>query len=59
MKFDELISNFLSEKKERANDEPTIPFSIEVTKDLTQSTAYNEIGEIIIKLSAVRNKLKT
>ena len=60
MKFDDLISNFLSEKKESTtDDEPPVPFAIEITRDLNQHDAYNELGEIIIKLSVLRNKLQT
>ena len=40
-------------------NEPLVPFAIEITKDLNQTDAYNELGEIIIKLSTLRNKLRS
>ena len=57
MKFNELISKYLFEKKERVEELP-VPFIMEITKDPEQSKLYNELGEIIIKLSFLRNKLK-
>jgi hypothetical protein len=57
MKFNELISKFLSEKKEESKESP-VPFVIEITKDEDQDSVYNELGEIIIKLSYLRNKIK-
>ena len=57
MKFNELISKYLFEKKERV-EELQVPFVMEITKDPEQSKLYNELGEIIIKLSFLRNKLK-
>jgi len=57
MKFNELVSRFLFEKKEKEQELP-VPVSIEITKDPEQSKLYNEVGEIIIKLSFLRNKLR-
>lgn len=57
MKFNELVSKFLFEKKENKEEIP-VPFVIEITKDSEQSNLYNELGDIIIKLSYLRNKLK-
>ena len=57
MKFNELISKYLFEKKEKV-EELAVPVSIEITKDSKQSKLYNELGEIIIKLSFLRNKLR-
>jgi hypothetical protein len=56
MKFNELVSEYLLEKKEE--QELLVPFVIEITKDSEQSKLHNELGEIIIKLSYLRNKLK-
>jgi len=56
MKFDDLISTLLFEKKDEPA-EASVPFVIEITKDLEQSNLYNELGELIIKLSSLRNKL--
>ena len=56
MKFDELVSKYLFEEKEE--QELPVPFVIEITKDSEQSKLYDELGEIIIKLSYLRNKLK-
>ena len=59
MKFDELVSKYLFEKKEeKEQEELPVPFVIEITKDSEQSKLHNELGEIIIKLSYLRNKLK-
>lgn len=57
MKFNELVSKLLFEKKENKEEIP-VPFVIEITKDSEQSNLYNELGDIIIKLSYLRNKLK-
>ena len=57
MKFNELISKYLLEKKEKVEELP-VPFIMEITKDPEQSKLYNELGEIIIKLSYLRNKLR-
>ena len=57
MKFNELVSKYLFEKKENEQELP-VPFVIEITKDPKQSKLHNELGEIIIKLSYIRNKLK-
>ena len=56
MKFNELVSKYLLEKKEE--QELPVPFVIEITKDSEQSKLHNELGEIIIRLSYLRNKLK-
>ena len=59
MKFNELVSKYLFEKKEeKEQEELPVPFVIEITKDSEQSKLYNELGEIIVKLSYLRNKLK-
>ena len=58
MKFDELVSKYLFEKKEKEEQELPVPFVIEITKDPEQSKLHNELGEIIVKLSYLRNKLK-
>ena len=59
MKFNELISKYLFEKKEeKEQEELPVPFVMEITKDPEQSKLYNELGEIIIKLSFLRNKLR-
>lgn len=58
MKFNELVSKYLFEKKEKEEQELPVPFVIEITKDPEQSKLHNELGEIIIKLSYLRNKLK-
>jgi hypothetical protein len=58
MKFDKLVSKYLFEKKEKEEQELPVPFVIEITKDPAQSKLHNELGEIIIKLSYIRNKLK-
>lgn len=58
MKFNELVSKYLFEKKEKEEQELPVPFVIEITKDSEQSKLHNELGEIIIKLSYIRNKLK-
>jgi hypothetical protein len=57
MKFDELLSKYLFEKKEEVQELP-VPFVIEITKDSEQSKLHNELGEIIIRLSYLRNRLK-
>lgn len=58
MKFNELVSKYLFEKKEKEEQELPVPFVIEITTDPEQSKLHNELGEIIIKLSYIRNKLK-
>lgn len=58
MKFNELVSKYLFEKKEKEEQELPVPFVIEISKDPEQSKLHNELGEIIIKLSYIRNKLK-
>lgn len=59
MKFNELVSKYLFEKKEeKEQEELPVPFVIEITKDPKQGKIYNELGEIIIKLSYLRNKLR-
>lgn len=58
MKFNELVSKYLFEKKEKEEQELPVPFVIEITKDPEQSKLHNELGEIIVKLSYLRNKLK-
>ena len=58
MKFNELVSKLLFEKKEEIVEELPVPFVIEITKDEDQDSIYNELGEIIIKLSYLRNKIK-
>jgi hypothetical protein len=57
MKFNELVSKYLFEKKDEEQELP-VPFVIEITKDSEQSKLHNELGEIIIRLSYLRNKLK-
>ena len=58
MKFNELVSKYLFEKKEKEEQELPVPFVIEISKDPEQSKLHNVLGEIIIKLSYIRNKLK-
>jgi hypothetical protein len=57
MQFNEVIQAFLEEKRiEEEKTEPQ-PWCIEITKDLSRSKEYNELGDLIIKLFQLRAKM--
>lgn len=55
-KFSELLERYLEEVKEELSSSET-PWSIEITKDEEKSKEYNQLGELIIRLSTIRSKL--
>jgi len=56
MKFLELLEQYLEEVKEES-DSIESPWSIEITKDSKKSDEYNQLGELIIRLSFLRSKM--
>ncbi len=56
MKFSELLDQYLKEVKEES-DSIESPWSIEITKDSKKSDEYNQLGELIIRLSSLRSKM--
>jgi hypothetical protein len=56
MKFSELLEQYLKEVKEES-DSIESPWSIEITKDSKKSDEYNQLGELIIRLSSLRSKM--
>lgn len=55
-KFSELLERYLEEVKEELSSSET-SWSIEITKDKEKSKEYNQLGELIIRLSTIRSKL--
>lgn len=56
MKFSELLEQYLKEIKSEP-DFSESPWGIEITKNLEKSDEYNQLGELIIKLSILRSKM--
>ena len=57
MKFEKLFEQFIIEK-EIEKEDSLFSWTIEITKDPQKSEKYNLLGELIILLSQLRNKLK-
>lgn len=53
--FEKVIVEALKDDKKEYS--PKEPWVIEITQDDTKSNLFNELGELIIKLSQIRSKL--
>jgi hypothetical protein len=56
MKFSLLIQEAEEELKKDRSPDPE-PWSLEIRKDPSKSKQYNEMGDLIIKLFALRSKM--
>ena len=58
MRFDKVINLVLEQiPKEEEKPEPQ-PWCLEIKKDFSKSDAYNELGDLIIKLFELRSRLE-
>jgi hypothetical protein len=58
MRFDKVINLVLEQiPKEEEKPEPQ-PWCLEIKKDLSKRDAYNELGDLIIKLFELRSRLE-
>jgi hypothetical protein len=57
MLFDQTIKYILEQTKDNRAPEPE-PWSLEIKKDFSKSDAYNELGDLIIKLFELRSRLE-
>jgi len=58
MRFDKVINLVLEQiPKEEEKPEPQ-PWCLEIKKDFLKSDAYNELGDLIIKLFELRARLE-
>ena len=55
MQFEEYFKQFILEKKEEP--EAPVPYVIEITKDDNRGRRFNDLGDLIIKLSQLRSRL--
>jgi len=57
MLFDQIIRHILEEQTKGETVPEPEPWCIEIKKDFSKSEAYNELGNLIIKLSEFRARL--
>lgn len=59
MQFEEIFKLIIKEQeKPKEEESQPEPWSLEIKKDFSKSKAYNELGDLIIRLFELRARLK-
>lgn len=59
MQFEEIFKLVIKEQEKPKEEEPEPqPWCLEIKKDFSKSNAYNELGDLIIKLNELRSRLE-
>lgn len=59
MQFEEIFKLIINEQEKPKEEEPQPePWSLEIKKDFSKSDAYNELGDLIIRLFELRSRLE-
>lgn len=59
MQFEEIFKLIINEQEKPKEEEyQPEPWSLEIRKDFSKSEAYNELGDLIIRLFELRARLK-
>lgn len=59
MQFEEIFKLIINEQEKPKEEEPQPePWCLEIKKDFSKSKAYNELGDLIIRLFELRARLE-